>query len=146
VTADPCETAAIVDWPTVAADLDAEGYAVTGPLLDAEACRRLGECFDDPNTAFRSTVDMARYNFGSGRYRYFDYPLPSQVDTLRHALYPPLARIANDWAGRLGRQTPWPDTLDGLETPAAFKGWTSVANNSRNVRYFSVRSWCIAPW
>jgi hypothetical protein len=29
-------------------------------------------------------------------------------------LYPPLSRIANDWAGRLGSQTLWPDTLAGL--------------------------------
>lgn len=107
------ERLAGLDWPALAAALDDEGWAVTPPLLDPAQCRALAELFDD-DTRFRSTIDMARYNFGRGRYRYFDYPLPDTVATLRHRFYPPLAAIANGWAARLGAADPWPDHLDTL--------------------------------
>jgi hypothetical protein len=54
---------------------------------------------------------MARHRFGSGQYRYFTHDLPEPVRELREALYPQLLVIARDWAGRLGRPAPWPDTL-----------------------------------
>lgn len=54
---------------------------------------------------------MARYNFGKGEYKYFDYPLPEIVSSLRQALYPHLAKIANAWSTSLRTDTRWPDTL-----------------------------------
>ena len=54
---------------------------------------------------------MARHRFGSGQYRYFTHDLPGPVRELREALYPRLLVIARDWAGRLSRPAPWPDTL-----------------------------------
>jgi hypothetical protein len=45
---------------------------------------------------------MERFRFGLGEYRYFDRPLPAQVDALRSLLYAPLAKIANAWQQRLG--------------------------------------------
>ena len=66
-------------------------------LLDPLACAALIALYDeDPH--FRSTVVMQRHNFGRGEYRYFAYPLPLTVQTLRTGLYVPLARIANGWA------------------------------------------------
>ena len=103
-----------LDWQAAARTLDEEGFATFPPILGRAVCRRLREKFDDTHTRFRSTVDMARYNFGRGRYRYFDYPLPDEVEHLRAAFYPPLARIANGWAERLGQASPWPDTLAEL--------------------------------
>ncbi|MEG3626576.1 2OG-Fe(II) oxygenase [Streptomyces poriticola] len=90
-----------LDWPALAAELDAEGVALTPPLLSAEQCAELREMFDEPEL-FRSTVTMARHRFGEGSYRYFAHPLPAPVLALRRQLYPPLARIANTWAERLG--------------------------------------------
>jgi hypothetical protein len=55
---------------------------------------------------------MARFRFGSGQYRYFQPPLPQQVQALRAAFYPHLLPIARDWADRLGKPAPWPDTID----------------------------------
>ncbi|MBJ6911793.1 2OG-Fe(II) oxygenase, partial [Vibrio cholerae] len=58
---------------------------------------------------FRSHIHMARHGFGSGEYRYFGYPLPEPVARLREQLYPPLAKIANCWAERLGWARRFPD-------------------------------------
>ncbi|MFF2848037.1 2OG-Fe(II) oxygenase [Streptomyces sp. NPDC058001] len=102
---------AAVDPAALAAGLDGEGSAFTPRLLSPAVCREIAGLYDDV-TRFRSTIDMARYRFGSGQYRYFDHPLPEAVSTLRTALYPLLLPIARDWAARLGRPAPWPDTLD----------------------------------
>ncbi|MGW5699191.1 2OG-Fe(II) oxygenase, partial [Streptomyces asiaticus] len=53
-----------------------------------------------------------RHRFGSGQYRYFTHDLPEPVAELRAALYPRLLTIARDWAERLGRPAPWPDSLE----------------------------------
>jgi hypothetical protein len=55
---------------------------------------------------------MARFRFGDGQYRYFRAPYPGLIEQLKQALYPHLLPIARDWWGKLGRSTPWPDSLD----------------------------------
>ena len=55
---------------------------------------------------------MRRYRFGEGEYRYFERPYPEPIEQLKQALYPRLLPIARDWWTKLGRKTPWPDTLD----------------------------------
>jgi hypothetical protein len=99
------------DWAAVAAELDRSGCAPIGPLLSAKQCSALAALYDDAGR-FRSTIDMERYRFGRGQYRYFGDPLPAVVDELRHALYPRLLPIARDWAARLGWDASWPDSLD----------------------------------
>jgi hypothetical protein len=96
-----------MNWQT---ELDEHGCALTPPLLTPEQCREISGLYDEVER-FRSTIDMARYRFGSGQYRYFDHPLPTVVAELRETLYPKLLPIARDWAERLGRPAPWPDTL-----------------------------------
>ncbi|MCX5425679.1 2OG-Fe(II) oxygenase [Streptomyces sp. NBC_00078] len=98
------------EWAALAAELDVHGSAPTGPLLTAAECRELVALYEKPEL-FRTTVDMARHRFGSGEYRYFTHDLPAPVSSLRAALYPRLLPIARDWAGRLGRPAPWPDSL-----------------------------------
>jgi hypothetical protein len=88
-------------WPALAADLDAQGYAVAPRLLNPATCAEIRALYAEA-ARFRSRVVMARHGFGRGDYQYFAYPLPETVATLRTTLYPPLAAIANTWAERLG--------------------------------------------
>ncbi|MET8584864.1 2OG-Fe(II) oxygenase [Streptomyces collinus] len=98
------------DWSALAAGLDEHGSAPTGPLLTVRECAGLAALYDEPEL-FRTTVDLARHRFGSGEYRYFTHDLPAPVAALRAALYPRLLPVARDWAARLGRPAPWPDSL-----------------------------------
>jgi hypothetical protein len=100
-----------LDWTELTEEVDAAGSAQTAPVLTPEECAEIAALYDDVGR-FRSTIDMARYRFGSGQYRYFAHPLPAVVAELRAAFYPHLLPIARDWASRLGRPAPWPDTLD----------------------------------
>lgn len=100
-----------LDWSNIDADLNAEGYAQLSAVLSSTECASLKALYDSPATQFRSTIDMARYNFGKGQYKYFDYPLPDIVRQLREAFYAPLAEIANAWAIKMRTGTHWPDTL-----------------------------------
>ncbi|MFI0422756.1 2OG-Fe(II) oxygenase [Spongiactinospora sp. 9N601] len=107
----PDDRVAAIDQDALAEEMNAHGCAPTGPLLTADECRDIAALYDEP-ALFRSTVDMERLRFGRGRYRYFNRPFPAPIEELRQALYPRLLPIARDWAARLGRPAPWPDTLD----------------------------------
>ncbi len=98
-------------WPALVAEVNDYGCASTPQLLSPAECRSISALYDDAER-FRATIDMARYRFGSGQYRYFRRPFPQLVEDLRQAFYPHLLPIARDWAGKLGTPAPWPDTLD----------------------------------
>ena len=100
-----------LDWPVIGVGLDDLGCASAGPVLSADECRKLADLYAEDDR-FRSTIDMARYRFGEGEYRYFDHPLPDLVTDLRAAFWPHLLPIAREWATKLGRPAPWPDRLD----------------------------------
>jgi hypothetical protein len=88
-----------LDWDALREQLDEQGHAITPELLTAAECAALADLFDGGR--FRSTIDMARYRFGDGRYRYFDHPLPDAIAELRGAFYRHLAPVANHWASLL---------------------------------------------
>ncbi|MGH3583401.1 MAG: 2OG-Fe(II) oxygenase [Mycobacterium sp.] len=99
------------DWAHVADELNNVGAAPLGPLVSAAEAAAIAALYDD-EVRFRSTIDMQRYRFGQGQYRYFGRPYPTVLDDLKHALYPRLLPIARDWWSKLGRDAPWPDSLD----------------------------------
>jgi len=101
---------AAIDWTGVAADLDQHGWALFGGLLTAEECVAVASLYEDDHN-FRSTIVMARHNFGRGEYKYFAYPLPEIVGALRPALYVRLVPIANRWNEALGQPMRFPRTL-----------------------------------
>jgi hypothetical protein len=99
------------DWDRVAADLDACGNAVIPRLLAAAECTALAALYEQDGV-FRSRVVMGRHGFGRGEYRYFAYPLPALVASLRAAIYPRLAPIANRWNEAMGVAARYPAEHD----------------------------------
>ena len=106
----PENTAPTWDERHLAESLDAEGWALLPGLLPPSDCAALAALYDAPQH-FRSRIVMARHGFGRGEYQYFAYPLPPLIEGLRHALYPPLARIANAWQARLSLPVRYPAEL-----------------------------------
>jgi hypothetical protein len=104
-----------VEWRTVEATLDAQGFAPIPPLLTPGECTELAALYTD-EARFRSRIQMERFRFGAGEYKYFSAPLPSIVQTLRVELYAHLAPIANRWSARLtaSAKRRFPGTLDAF--------------------------------
>jgi uncharacterized protein len=100
-----------LDWTAISRGVDDLGSSLTGAVLGAPDCKRLAELYAD-DRRFRSTIDMARFRFGQGQYRYFDRPLPKLVEELRAAFWPHLLPIARMWAERLGQPAPWPESFE----------------------------------
>jgi Uncharacterized protein conserved in bacteria len=102
---------AALDWDGIAAGLDAQGSATTGPLLTPAECRALTALYDREEPAlFRRRVVMAQHGYGRGEYKYFAAPLPEPVQALREALYPRLAPLANRWNEAMGLPVRYPDS------------------------------------
>jgi hypothetical protein len=100
---------AALDWAAMARDLDGFGCTIFRSVLTREECRSLAAIYDQDNL-FRSTIDMARHGFGRGEYKYWSYPLPDIVASLRTALYPPLAAVANRWNHLMEIDLKYPET------------------------------------
>ncbi|WP_094779114.1 2OG-Fe(II) oxygenase [Paraburkholderia ribeironis] len=85
-----------LDWPRIEQDLDLYGCAVVPGLATLQECDALAALYSHDDL-YRSRVVMARHGFGSGEYKYFDYPLPELIGALRTAIYPHLVPLANRW-------------------------------------------------
>ena len=112
-----------LDWPAIEDALDEQGYATTPALLEADECAALGRLFTDEGR-FRSRIDMARYRFGVGEYKYFAAPLPAPVAALRTELYRRLAPVANRWMDALGSPERYPPELATYLARCAAHGQT----------------------
>ncbi|MDB5983936.1 MAG: hypothetical protein JWQ69_4951 [Pseudomonas sp.] len=97
------------NWPTLQQQLNQFGFAVLPKLLAPEACTDIASLYANEHM-FRSRVVMARHGFGQGEYQYFDYPLPTLIQTLRSAIYPHLVPIANEWNARMNIPVHFPPT------------------------------------
>lgn len=97
-----------VDWERVSHDLDAEGHALVANLFSPAECRAMAELYSD-DKLFRSCVVMAQHGFGRGEYKYFRYPLPDRLMTLRTEIYPYLVPIANRWNAAMNVPVRYPE-------------------------------------
>jgi hypothetical protein len=93
----------------ISTDLDAHGWALFEKLLTPADCDAIAAMYSD-DSRFRSHIVMARHGFGRGEYKYFAYPLPETIATLRTTLYTELAPIANRWNESMGIEVRYPDT------------------------------------
>ena len=113
-----------LDWGAIERSLRERGWARTGgPVLTPGECAGLIALYAD-EARFRSRVDMERFRFGVGEYKYFAHPLPPLVQELRRRCYPRLASIANVWAQELGVGRHFPPALSGLQAVCRKAGQT----------------------
>lgn len=102
-----------VDWRLATLNLNENGYTLVPAFLSPMQCDDFISNYTN-TTAYRKTVVMERHRFGLGEYKYFSYPLPESIQTLRETLYPHLAPIANNWMKALDIDTHFPDSLQKL--------------------------------
>lgn len=98
------------DWEKNYQFLDNQGFAILNSLLTPDECCQLIQTYSIEDR-FRSQIIMERYRFGKGEYKYFTYPLPPLVQTLRDRLYPHVSPLANRWNEALNNPFRFPSTL-----------------------------------
>ena len=96
-----------IDWVKVHAGLDAQGWAVAPKLLTPAEADSISGLYHQEH-GFRSHIIMSRHGFGRGEYKYFSYPLPALIQSLRTAAYAKLAPIANQWNERMRQPVRFP--------------------------------------
>jgi hypothetical protein len=99
-----------LDWSKLQQTLDEQGYAKIPVLMDKDQCCEIMNTYEQASY-FRSTINMARYRFGEGEYKYYQAPLPDLLQQLREGFYPELAKTANRWQEQLGREAVYPATF-----------------------------------
>ncbi|MBD0380884.1 2OG-Fe(II) oxygenase [Paenibacillus sedimenti] len=104
------ERVAHLDWNMLQQSLDHHGYAKLPTILTKSECKQIIDTYEEP-AYFRNTIDMARYRFGIGEYKYYDAPLPDLLQQLRESFFPELSKTANRWNEQLGNNAAYPLTL-----------------------------------
>ncbi len=106
---------ATTDWQSVSESMNEKGYTIIPKIISDEQCNELINEYNNQNL-YRKTVVMERYRFGLGEYKYFDYPLPKIIQTLRETIYPKLSPIANLWMKVLNIDKIFPETFEELQS------------------------------
>ncbi|RRB02776.1 2OG-Fe(II) oxygenase [Larkinella rosea] len=98
-----------INWEEAHTSLNENGFFVLPQVVSPEECQQLIATYDEPD-AFRKTVVMERYGYGVGEYKYFNYPLPDLIQTLRTTLYESIFHVANHWSEVLKLGIDYPPT------------------------------------
>ncbi|MBG9775924.1 2OG-Fe(II) oxygenase [Brevibacillus laterosporus] len=114
---------AALDWTALQQTLDEQGYATIPTLLDKNECNEMISTYEK-EVYFRNTIDMARFRFGIGEYKYYQAPLPDLVQQLREGFYPQLATTANRWLKQLDREEVYPALLSDFLVQCHKQGQT----------------------
>jgi hypothetical protein len=103
-----------IDWQRVTEEMNEKGYALVLQFLPNQYCEELIGEYDNSDL-YRKTITMERHRFGLGEYKYFKYPLPDLIQTVRRAIYPKLAPVANTWMKVLNIKRQFPDKFDEFQ-------------------------------
>lgn len=96
-----------LDWHSIIGNLNNSGNALLKNVLTPQDCEALASMYGN-DEQFRSRVIMSRHGFGRGEYKYFSYPLPDILQSLRSSLYERLVPVANLWNQQMGIETRYP--------------------------------------
>ena len=105
---------ASADWQHISEEMHNRGYAIIPNLLTSKQCEELKENYHNP-IGYRKIIVMERYRFGLGEYKYFDYPLPGLIQTIRETIYPKLVPITNTWMKQLNIDKQFPETFPEMQ-------------------------------
>jgi hypothetical protein len=103
-----------IDWQRVTEEVNEKGYALVLQFLPNQYCEELIGEYDNSDL-YRKTITMERHGFGLGEYKYFKYPLPDLIQTVRRAIYPKLTPVANTWMRVLNIRRQLPDQFDEFQ-------------------------------
>lgn len=70
-----------INWQNASNELNEKGFVTLKSILTPQQCEELIGLYNQP--IYRSTIHMARYQFGLGEYKYFNYPLLNLIQSLR---------------------------------------------------------------
>jgi uncharacterized protein len=104
----PVERIRRLDWRTLEEELDLQGSTVLKGVLSPEECSSIAKLYA-AEKPFRSRVVMGRHGFGRGEYKYFAYPLPDVIQSMRTELYAKLFPLANRWNEAMNIETRYPE-------------------------------------
>lgn len=99
-----------LNWDSIHNELDEQGFAKLPAILTKKECEFFIGLYTEEES-YRTTINMTRYRFGNGEYKYFTYPLPETLQSLRESFYPELAKAANRWLGYLNKAEQFPQHL-----------------------------------
>ena len=103
-----------IDWQRVTEEVNEKGYALVLQFLPNQYCEELIGEYDNSDL-YRKTITMERHGFGLGEYKYFKYPLPDLIQTVRRAIYPKLTPVANTWMRVLNIKRQLPDQFEEFQ-------------------------------
>jgi len=103
-----------IDWQRVTEEVNEKGYALVLQFLPNQYCEELIGEYDNSDL-YRKTITMERHGFGLGEYKYFKYPLPDLIQTVRREIYPKLTPVANTWMRVLNIKRQLPDQFDEFQ-------------------------------
>jgi len=94
-------------WNDITKELHDKGFIVVKNMLTPNECQALIANYNE-GEIYRKTINMERYRFGKGEYKYYQYPLPEIINELREGIYPKIAPVANQWMQELGLENRFP--------------------------------------
>ncbi len=97
------------DWAAITSELHDKGFVIVRNILNEQECDNFISAYNADDT-YRKTINMERYRFGSGEYKYFGYPLPDLITKLRESVYEQIAPVANKWMEELNLEKRFPST------------------------------------
>ncbi len=103
-----------IDWQRVTEEVNEKGFMLVLQFLPNQYCEELIGEYDNSDL-YRKTITMERHDFGLGEYKYFKYPLPDLIQTVRRAIYPKLTPVANTWMKVLNIKRQFPDKFDEFQ-------------------------------
>ena len=102
------------DWSAIRTTLHDAGFALIPKVLSRATCDHLINEYSADS--YRKTISMERYRFGKGEYKYFRYPLPEVITTLRESVYREIVPVANQWMQELNMDVRFPPHHEAMRS------------------------------